>query len=306
MRREMAIFMLVGSLGACGGLVAANDGSSDDGSFTGGPNAIDAGANFDASVTIVEDAAVSSILDSGEKASVDAGPDAGPLLYRLASQTSSASPTPNACGITYDGEDLWILASSGNPQPYILERVDPATLAVDRSFTLASLFSTLGTAAFGIAWDGSSIWISIAGDTNALVVVDPTTGEITRTIGSPTEVGPSDLDFDGTDLWLSSGSSDAYRIATTNGGVVKHFGLSVGVLRDNGIAFRPGELFVGDLFGGMEVYDPASGTPLGSVTHDDGSSFTQSEIGPSVFVGDNLVMLSSLGITTYETIKVVP
>ncbi|MHB8727396.1 MAG: hypothetical protein ACYC9Z_18795 [Casimicrobiaceae bacterium] len=117
-------------------------------------------------------------------------------------------------------------------------------------------------------------------------------------MSSPTQLGPSDLDFDGTDLWLSSGTGDFYPIEPATGGVLHHF-LVGGSGRDNGIAYHQGRLFVGQLFGGIAVFD-TMGTLLGAAVHQDGSPFMQGEIGPSVFVGDELVMLSSLGINSYK------
>jgi hypothetical protein len=184
--------------------------------------------------------------------------------------------------------------------------IDATSFTIDRSFTLADLFETKATQAYGITWDGSSIWISVAGDSNSLAQIDPTTGAIIKAISSPTEDGPSDLDFDGTDLWLSTGTGDAFQMTTPNGTTLKHFSLPLGSQRDDGIAFRTGELFVGELFGGIEVYDPSSGNMIGSVVHEDGTAFDQTEMGPPVFAGDDFVMLSSLGITKYQAIKYVP
>jgi hypothetical protein len=210
-----------------------------------------------------------------------------------------ASPLPNCTGITYDGQELWLLSAGGNPQPYTLVRFDPATSKIDRTFTLPSLFANPGgTSAYGITWDGSSVWISVSGGTNALLVVDPTTGQITRSMSSPTMLGPSDLDFDGTDLWLSSGTGDFYPINPANGGLLQHFTIG-GSGRDNGIAYYQGRLFVGQLFGGISVFD-TSGALLGTAVHQNGAPFQQSEVGPSVFVGNELAILSSLGIGYYQ------
>jgi hypothetical protein len=73
--------------------------------------------------------------------------------------------------------------------------------------------------------------------------------------------------------------------------------------RDNGVAVRPGEVWVGELFGGMLVLDPATGAIIASVVHDDGSELDRDEIGPSVFVGDQLVIASELGITYYDIVR---
>jgi hypothetical protein len=51
------------------------------------------------------------------------------------------------------------------------------------------------------------------------------------------------------------------------------------------------------------VLDPATGAIIASVVHDDGSELDRDEIGPSVFVGDQLVIASELGITYYDIVR---
>jgi len=221
------------------------------------------------------------------------------IAYHFVQTRALASPLPTTTGITYDGKELWILALDSDSQSYDLIHFDPDTLVVDRSFSLTGLFATLGTQEYGIAWDGASVWVAVAGNTNLLALIDPLTGAVLKTMSSPAALGPVDLDFDGAYLWLSDGTGTEYRIDPINGGVLQHFPLIQA--RDNGNAYRAGELFIGDLFGSMEVYDAASGGSLGLVLNEDGSPFEES--GPSVFVGYELVMLSHLGITYYATAK---
>jgi hypothetical protein len=232
----------------------------------------------------------------------DGGSPPTAVAYRATQANTMASPIPNTCGVTYDGSLLWVLASSGNPQPYALEQFDPSTFQATKTFTLPSLFTTLGTVASGIAWVGGTIWLSVSGDTNSLLQIDPTSGQVLRTMSSPATLGPTDVDFDGTDLWLSSGTGDAYRINPVSGGIDRHFPIAGGMFsRDDGIAYRSGQVFVGGLLnGGMEVYDATSGQDLGAVVHADGSPFLRAEVGPSVFVGNQLVVASGLGITYYD------
>ena len=278
---------------ACGGdLVDAGGGSSapdvSDGSTGGnpsGPSTVDDGGSR-----------TTRHHDGG----AEAGPHGSAPAYSLAVKATKSAPLANGVGITFDGSHLWILASAGDPEPYTLARFDPATSVIDRSLTLPSLFATLGTQAFGIAWDGSAIWISVSGDSNALVRVDATTGAILKTMSSPAMLGPSDLDFDGTNLWLSSGTGDAFQLAPADGTQLLHFSVCAPTNRDNGVAFRAGEVFVGELFGGMDVYDSSDGSLIGSVVKPNGSALTGDEIGPSVFVNGDLVMLSSLGLSTYQ------
>ena len=94
------------------------------------------------------------------------------------------------------------------------------------------------------------------------------------------------------DLFVSAkdrSHQDEDRFSSANpasGGVDLHFKIAGGPMsgRDDGIAYRSGEIFVGGLLsGGIEVYDAATGTDLGGVVHAGGAPFTASEVGPMVF-----------------------
>ena len=239
---------------------------------------------------------------------VGPGSDSGlpvdaPVAYRLVRTRSLASPIPDPIGITFDGQMLWIM-SGGNPTraTSTLIRFDPDQRIVDRTFTFDNLMQVQGSAVGGISWDGSAIWIAVAGNShNALVRVDPTSGQITQTMSSPTTLGPADLDFDGSTLWVSSGTGEIFAVDPTTGGVQRTFGIPVWLdTRDFGVAVRPGELWIGGLFGGMAVEDSMTGSPLGIVVHDDGTAFSPEETGASVFIGDAFVTGNGRGITYFS------
>lgn len=221
--------------------------------------------------------------------------------FRLSQKRNLASPLPDPTGITSDGTSLWILAGGHNSALHTLVRFNPETGETERTFSFNNLIGQAGTGVYGIAWDGEVIWISVSGNTNKLVRVDPTNGKQIRTMSSPTVLGPSDLDFDGSALWLSSGTGDVFQIDRTTGGIQKKFFTSPASSgRDNGVAARSGQLWVGRLFGGLEVLDPATGSVLATATHEDGSAFKQDEMGSSTFVGCQLVIASRFGITYYD------
>ena len=233
----------------------------------------------------------------------DGGDPTATGAYRLVAVSSIASPLPDPTGIAADASGLWLMNGGHNSETHTLVHFDPATGVTDRSFTFTNLIEQLGTGVYGITYDGVSVWITVAGNTNKLVLVDPTTGQITRTMSSPTELGPSDLDYDGTDLWLSSGTGTIFQLDHSTGGIKRQFATGAASAgRDTGVAYRPGQLWVGDLFGGMEVQDPTTGAVIATATHDDGSTFTQDEMGPSCFVGGRLVMASSYGIRSFDAV----
>jgi glutathione S-transferase len=52
----------------------------------------------------------------------------------------------------------------GNSQTNTLVHFDPATGVTDRTFAFMGLIEMLGTGAYGITWDGVSVWITVAGN----------------------------------------------------------------------------------------------------------------------------------------------
>jgi hypothetical protein len=243
-------------------------------------------------------------IDASYSADVPLPPPA--KIYRLVQTRNVASPLPDPTGIASDGSGFWILSGGQNSASNTLVHFNVDTGVTDHTFRFQNLIEVLGTGAYGVTWDGAAVWISVSGNTNKLVLVDPASGQIRRTMSSPTDLGPSDLDFDGINLWLSSGTGKVFVIDPVTGGIQRHFptgARSSG--RDNGVAYRAGEVWVGDLFGGMEIYDPNSGALLALAVHEDGTSFAQDEVGSSCFVGPAtasqlLVIASHYGITYYR------
>ena len=110
------------------------------------------------------------------------------------------------------------------------------------------------------------------------------------------------------------GETDVVTIGSGIGGLsaaitAREFGADAMVLERSGFvggvtAYSFGEVWIGDLFGGLEVHDAATGAPIGKAVHTDGSNFGANEVGPSCFVAGQFVMVSTLGITYYDATKV--
>jgi hypothetical protein len=96
--------------------------------------------------------------------------------YRLVQTRNIAAPLPDPTGVASDGAGLWILSGGQNSTTNTLVHFDPATGVADRSFQFQNLIEMLGSGAYGITWDGVAVWISVSGNTNKLVGVDPATG----------------------------------------------------------------------------------------------------------------------------------
>ena len=222
---------------------------------------------------------------------------------RLVERRNVAAPVANATGVTFDGESLWIVAG-GDGQTTSLIEVDPTSGALGRRYHFQNLVETAGTSVQGITWDGETLWISVAGNTNKIVRIDPNDGSIAQTYSSPAVLGPTDLDFDGTNVWMSSGTGEVFVLDPTNGGVLRTFAAWPKEHRDSGIAVRPGEVWIGNLFGdssggGVAIQDPKSGSLIDTVVGADGKAMRRAW-GSMCFVGDQLVLLDRFGITFFE------
>lgn len=179
--------------------------------------------------------------------------------YSLTLAGSSAVPVPAATGITSDQNHFWVVGGAQNSLTTTLACFDPDSQTVYRSFTLHNLIGQLGTGVYGLCWDGAALWLSVSGNNNQLVQVDPASGAVLRKLTSPTVLGPSDLDWDGSALWVGSGTGPVYTVDPVSGGSAKRFDSLGG--RDSGIAVNGSEVWVADLFDGdLRIYDRQSGS----------------------------------------------
>jgi outer membrane protein assembly factor BamB len=209
-------------------------------------------------------------------------------------------PVVNARGVACDGAHVWLMAGDHNAPTHTLSYVELASSAVSKSYAYDNLIENLGTGVYGITQLAGTVFISVAGNTNKIVHVDAATGKIIGQFAAPTDLGPSDLDLSGGDLIESSGTGTVFKLDTRTGAVLGRF--SAGNFgRDQGVAVRDQEAFVGSLFGGLDVYDLTTGSPKGHVTKLDGSEFEEDwDVGPMCFNGSKLLVLSRLGLTEYE------
>jgi hypothetical protein len=201
------------------------------------------------------------------------------------------SPTPDPTGIAFDGTQLWLISGGHNASTHHLVRYDDHNFVVTREFTFDNLIEVLGTGVYGIAWDGSYIWISVSGNRNKLVAVDPDTGAIARTWASPTILGPSDLSFDASLMWIGDGTGHVFSMDVHNGELLSSFAVSAAFQRDNGIAALTNQVLVNGLFGeGLALF-----TSAGELV-----STNPTVAGPMCLARNKLVTLASSQIVYYD------
>jgi hypothetical protein len=212
--------------------------------------------------------------------------------YSLKVTKTIGVPYANPIGIATDQENLWLIFGTHNSMEHKLIYYNINTGEVIKSFDFYNLIEVLGTGVYGITWDGTSIWVSVSGNTNKLVRVDPDTGEILTTWSSPTTLGPSDLAWDGNSIWVSSGTGQVYTVNPTNGGSSAFL---KEIARDNGVVIQENEVWVGDLFdNNVNVYNKNTGTLIQSIKN----AFSQN--GNFCIYRGEIAVVNSAGVQFYS------
>lgn len=216
--------------------------------------------------------------------------------YQLQYVQSIGIPVSNPQGIASDQNNLWILSGEFNGDTHELTLYDPVNYTILNQFTYTNLIEVLGTGVFGITWDGTNVWISVAGMTNKLVKVDPGTGDILQVWSSPSMASP-DLEWDGEKIWLTSANGYSYTIDPISGGSE----LFINELEDHGagIAFRNGEMWVvGQFDNDIHVFNSTNGKYHGVI-----KNAINTNDGALCFHNNQLLSLSTSGIAVYNVIE---
>jgi hypothetical protein len=111
-------------------------------------------------------------------------------VYRLTAQDTFLPPVTQLRGITFDGTRFWLMRGDHNALEHTLVEWDPSSTQTSRSFTYENLIEVAGTGVYGVGWDGSTVWMSVSGNTNKLVQAQPDDGAILRTLAGPSVLGP--------------------------------------------------------------------------------------------------------------------
>jgi len=222
-----------------------------------------------------------------------------PGSYRARLERTLLPPAGNVMGIARDGESLWLSMGTHNVPSVTLTRYSIETRTILKSLPTPDLFSALGTGPYGIEVNGDEILISVSGNENQIVRLDRESGEILGTLGSPSELGPSDLAWLNGELLVSTGTGKMYAANLAPPASSRPFTASMPDSgRDAGVATCNDVVVWGGLFSGMTVQS-ASGEVLGDITRAD-RAFEQTDLGPLTFYGNQLVIASTAGLDFYS------
>ncbi|MFO7655353.1 MAG: hypothetical protein R6X25_16250 [Candidatus Krumholzibacteriia bacterium] len=173
---------------------------------------------------------------AGERIMLSLHDRAGALLQKV-DVTGTAGR-----GLAYDGTSFWVAGDDAEGGSHVV-RIDADTLEVEDTYPLR------GHRPMALTWDGSSVWVSDR-DSGRLDRVDPTTGDITRSVLSP-GFSPCGVAWDGRAMWVTDSATGLlYRLtgprrewsATVTADAFFHRGEDVLLLHDGNWLWyvRPG------------------------------------------------------------------
>lgn len=204
-------------------------------------------------------------------------------FYRLSVERTFAGSWP-IHGVAHDGGALWFLYRQevggyyDNDKLTLIQR-DPETLKVLKEIAFEDY-----RVPWGLTWDGASLWVYL-GAPSRLVSFNPVTGA--REQGFVASAGTESLAWTGSHLLQSKGYVDARieRIDPVTGGAAGSLPNPFTQLsghRATGIAYRPGEIWLSDMWESDIVIIDDAGVHIGVVS--DTSHFSH-----MTFMGERLV-----------------
>jgi hypothetical protein len=210
------------------------------------------------------------------------------------SVVSQATLEPGFAVLGSDGTSLWV--SNWNHHPALLFEIDPATGATIRPLRAPSDWPC------GIAWDGTSLWVTDYIDEMKMFRLDPSDGTVLSFFPVVYSHSPGGLVWDGQYFyhgsWWESGSAADGKIHkyTNDGTHVAAFDTPGGYVRPNGLAHDGENLWVSvQEADTLYVVDPDDGSVLRSV-HVADSGGRLAVLGDHVWVGE----------ASHTLLKVVP
>jgi len=190
--------------------------------------------------------------------------------YTLATEFNFAGAKP-IVGVAYDGSALWFLYREevggyyDNDKLTLVQR-DPETLAVLKELKFEDFRRPSG-----LTWDGTSLWAYFdgGGASGALVRFNPTTGAREQEfVASQTT---SSLGWTGSHLLLThpatgEGIDRVSPLTGGSAGLLPNPFTQMASTRATGVAWRPGEIWLSDMYAnGLAIIDDA-GTHIGAVS----------------------------------------
>jgi hypothetical protein len=214
--------------------------------------------------------------------------------YRLSAERTFAGAWP-IYGLAYDGSALWFLYRQelggyyDNDKLTLVQR-DPETLQVLKEIVFEDY-----QVPRGMTWDGSLLWVYFDSPGYRLDRFNPATGA--RELGFMASHGTESLAWTGSHLLQSKGYVNARieRVDPVTGGIagtVPNPFTQRGGHRATGIAYRPGELWVTDMWNDDIAIIDDAGVHIGVVPESSGFRHM-------TFMGEKLV-----GVTSYSQVHI--
>lgn len=194
-----------------------------------------------------------------------------------------------AKGVACDGNSVWLVTD------FSLEHARLESGEIYETITFREL-GLMPQSTSGITLLDGQLYVAL-GESAMIVSIDPESRKIVTRFQSP---GASDLEVSAGKLIASDSIGNASVIDPKTGAIRDRFAVGDTANRDYGIAVRDNVIFVGRMFGGMDVFDVSTGEELGHVTKGDGDEFLATEdVGTMCVNRGNVLILSKLGLSEY-------
>jgi hypothetical protein len=188
--------------------------------------------------------------------------------YELEELTNFPGIAGGVTGLDYDGEYLWLLCVT-----YIGGFYDPNIVNLIRyDYQTAEILSTFEynddiTPPGALAWQDGYLWVAYNNTANQeLRKIEPNTGEIVSSFNTP--YGIRDISSDGENLFLNYFNNLIEKVDANNLSLLESFANPFGSGGNNGIAYKPGEIWLSDSSNAQLAIINENGTHIGVANTD--------------------------------------
>jgi hypothetical protein len=219
------------------------------------------------------------------------------ILYHLEMKATFPGLKGTLAGIDYDGTAFWLVTFEEVGDYYDndivrLVQYDDRNDKVLKSYTYSGFYQKPS----GLAWDGTNIWIYMAGSEFSLIEkINPADGNVIRSFAANAEI--CDLSFDGENLLLNYIYSHIEKVNPLNLELIKILKNPFPSGANFGIACREGEIWLSDYASDYINIIDENGILLGRVECDllNDWNYDDSQL-YLCFRDDNLVMANHQGV----------
>ncbi|GEM_PF-6297495 len=216
-------------------------------------------------------------------------------LYNVDLLASEDIVYSNPVAVTSDTYNLWIVNKDVDSNKFELIYYNIDTKETLRSFVYSDILTDDNSDVYSIAHDGRNLWLSVSGDENNIIKINPQNGEVVYMSKSPSIFAPSSIYCSNDTIWYSARGLVFTVDPVNDKSVLKVQSsfISLGLLVDDN------DIWVADdITRGVIIFDKDTGIKRGNV------SFYSKEIIKGMCLHNKrLIVLTDNKLNIYECVK---